>query len=150
MERLLKMQLRYGRFAEVSAERSRIMSAIRGKRNKTTESTLRMGLVRAGMTGWRLHATELPGRPDFYFPRRRLVVFVDGCFWHGCPQCGHVPKTNSSFWRMKITRNQQRDESARTQLQQKGIHVVRFWEHELRECLTDCIAEVRGLIRKSA
>ncbi|MFB3814869.1 MAG: very short patch repair endonuclease [Terriglobales bacterium] len=147
MERLLRMQLRDGRFAHVTPERSRIMSSIRGKRNKTTESALRMALVRARICGWTLHAHDLPGRPDFYFRDHRLAVFVDGCFWHGCPRCGHLPKTHSGFWQLKITRNRQRDKQTRERLQRRGIRVVRYWEHELRESLALCVAGLRKRLR---
>ena len=142
MERLLKVQLPDGRFANVTPQRSRIMSSIRGKRNKTTEVALRMALVRAGLSGWKLHPPELPGRPDFYFASKQVAVFVDGCFWHGCPRCGHVPKTNTPFWRSKIHRNRQRDARTRSQLRNRGITVVRFWEHELRDQLSACLARL--------
>lgn len=78
-----------------------------------------------------MHVLDLPGKPDFFFPSEKLAVFVDGCFWHGCPTCGHVPKSNSAFWRAKIQRNRERDESATEKLEAIGIKVIRFWEHEL-------------------
>src|SRR5271157_3554075 len=109
MERRLKSKLPNGQFVGVTLERSRIMSAIRGKSNKTTEVRLRMALVRHGVKGWVLHPGGLQGTPDFYFPGSRLAVFVDGCFWHSCPRCGHTPKTRSEFWRAKLGRNKQRD-----------------------------------------
>lgn len=102
-----------------------------------------MALVRARITGWTLHASELPGRPDFYFPAKRVAVFVDGCFWHGCPRCGHVPKTNDGFWQLKIKRNRQRDAKVRARLRRRGVRVVRFWEHELRDRLPICVAGLR-------
>jgi len=147
MERLLRLELRGGRFGNVTPERSRIMSSVRGKRNKTTEGSLRMALVRAGLKGWKLHAVDLPGKPDFYFPTKRVAVFVDGCFWHGCPRCGHVPKTNTSFWRLKIKRNQERDARARRYLRSIGIQVVRFWEHELRNGLPFCVEDLFKQLR---
>ncbi|MGB7131247.1 MAG: very short patch repair endonuclease [Candidatus Sulfotelmatobacter sp.] len=150
MERLLKVQLRHGRFTNVSPERSRIMSSIRGKRNKTTETALRMALVRSAVSGWSLHPPDLPGHPDFYFSAFRLAIFVDGCFWHGCPRCGHFPKTNSNFWRLKIKRNIERDTKAHFRLRRRGIRVVRFWEHDLRDSLADCVAKLRTCIRGCA
>jgi DNA mismatch endonuclease (patch repair protein) len=107
------------------------MAAIRGKRNKTTELALRMTLVHFKISGWRLHAVDLPGKPDLFFQRKKLAVFVDGCFWHGCPRCGHVPKTRSKFWRAKIQRNKQRRVFVARQLRQKGIRVIQIWEHSL-------------------
>jgi DNA mismatch endonuclease (patch repair protein) len=74
----------------------------------------------------------LPGRPDFAFPARRLAVFVDGCFWHGCPRHGTLPKGNARFWREKIARNRERDREVNLELRRRGWRVIRIWEHELR------------------
>ncbi|MHB8974086.1 MAG: PDDEXK family nuclease [Pirellulaceae bacterium] len=87
------------------------MRAVRGRGNKSTETRLRLALVRAGISGWRLHAKEVHGKPDFFFPAASLAVFVDGCFWHGCPRCGHIPKAHALFWRTKIDRNKHRDQT---------------------------------------
>jgi DNA mismatch endonuclease (patch repair protein) len=131
MERFLKSKLENGSFGAVSSQRSRIMSAIRGKHNKTTELVLKMALVRAGVKGWVLHPATICGKPDFYFPSRRLAVFVDGCFWHGCPRCGHTPKTRSEFWQAKLQRNRERDRKTTKKLKRRGIRVLRMWEHDL-------------------
>src|SRR5882724_9281179 len=93
MERHLKNKLPGGCFSNVSSTRSRIMSSIRGKSNKSTEAVLRSKIVRAGIRGWTMHPPHVPGKPDFYFHRENVAVFVDGCFWHGCGKCGHIPKT---------------------------------------------------------
>lgn len=131
MERKLKDKLAKGKFKNVSKERSRTMAAIKAKHTRTTEWRLRMALVRQGIKGWTLHADELPGKPDFYFSRKRLAIFVDGCFWHGCPGCGHIPKTRSMFWEEKIRLNQERDRRNKSVLQRLGISIIRIWEHEL-------------------
>jgi DNA mismatch endonuclease (patch repair protein) len=133
MERRLKNFLDHGKFENVPEKRSRTMSAIRGKHNRTTELRLRMALIREGIKGWKLHAKELPGNPDFYFAHKKLAVFVDGCYWHGCPKCGHIPKTRSRFWEAKIKRNQQRDRQKRAELRKQGISTIRIWEHELKD-----------------
>jgi DNA mismatch endonuclease (patch repair protein) len=70
--------------------------------------------------------------PDFYFCRARLAVFVDGCFWHSCPKCGHTPKTNQRYWIAKLTRNKRRDKHNRRILRSQGISVVSLWECDLR------------------
>lgn len=131
MERQLAKYLPLGRFENVPVSRSRTMGAIRSKNNRTTELALRMALVRSRMTGWSLHA-NLPGKPDFYFPKLKLAIFVDGCFWHGCPNCGHVPRTRSAFWSAKFNRNRIRARQVSKQLKKNGICVLRFWEHELK------------------
>jgi len=122
------------------------MSSIRGKRNKTTEYILRMALVRHGIRGWILHPKYVPGCPDFFFPQKNIAVFVDGCFWHGCSRCGHIPLTNRPFWSAKIKRNRNRDLTNAKVLRKAGIRVLRFWEHELRESLGKCLGRIR-LIR---
>jgi DNA mismatch endonuclease (patch repair protein) len=131
MERFLRKKLRHGTFSDVSEQRSRIMSSIRGRRNKTTEQRLRMALIREGFRGWKLHDVCLPGCPDFVFREERLAIFVDGCFWHGCSRCGHVPKTRRSYWAAKIERNATRDRTNNRLLARSGFKVVRVWEHEL-------------------
>jgi DNA mismatch endonuclease, patch repair protein len=130
MERFLKEQLKDGKFHGVGAMRSRIMSCIPGRRNRSTEIALRFELVRAGVRGWKMHF-DLPGRPDFFFPKASLAIFVDGCFWHGCPRCGHIPKTRTTFWAAKIGRNRQRDAANLRMLHSRGIRVLRIWEHSL-------------------
>lgn len=144
MDRALRRTLPDGRFPDVPAARSRAMAEVQGKGNRSTESRLRFALVSAGVDGWRLHARDKAGCPDFYFDRVGLAVFVDGCFWHACPKCGHLPKTNVSFWKKKLERNQMRDRRNRHALEKQGIAVIRFWEHELRESLMNCVAKVRA------
>jgi DNA mismatch endonuclease (patch repair protein) len=132
MERYLQDVLGSNKFDGVEISRSKTMSSIRGKGNKTTEVALKMALVRARIRGWRLHDPALIGKPDFYFPAERLAIFVDGCFWHGCSRCGHTPKTRSTFWIAKFERNQSRDKRANRTLRSQGIRVIRIWEHMLK------------------
>jgi DNA mismatch endonuclease (patch repair protein) len=134
MERKLRKLLPGGRFENVSTVRSRTMGAIRGKHTKSTEVAFRMILMRAGLKGWKLHAADLPGKPDVYFPKDRVAIFVDGCFWHGCPTCGHIPKTRSTFWRAKLLRNHLRDRKNTRALRRQGVNVIRIWEHSLSDC----------------
>ena len=112
--------------------RSRIMSRIRSKGNLTTEKRLRAYLVQAGIRGWHMHDKSLPGTPDFVFDKQKVAVFVDGCFWHGCPQCGKRSKTHKKFWDEKISNNLKRDQKTRRQLRRAGWSVVRIWEHETK------------------
>jgi DNA mismatch endonuclease (patch repair protein) len=112
-------------------ERSKTMSLIRGRENKATELALVKILRRHGLTGWRRHA-RLPGTPDFVFTRQRLAVFVDGCFWHGCPKHCRMPASNRKYWNNKILRNKRRDRLVSRALRQKGWRVARIWEHELK------------------
>src|SRR5207249_9503763 len=86
------------------SQRSLLMARVRGAGNRTTELRLVWLFREFGITGWRRH-TPLPGRPDFAFPKLKVAVFVDGCFWHGCPTHGEFPKSNAAFWRKKILAN---------------------------------------------
>ncbi len=150
MERILKQLLPSG-FKNVSDARSVAMGKIRSRNNKTTEMRLRMALIRERHNGWVLHP-DLPGRPDFFFTRGKLAVFVDGCFWHGCKMCGHVPKTRSRFWSAKIDRNRQRDKRTTRILKASGIRVLRIWEHSLvsRDSLRKIVAKIDSLRQTSS
>jgi DNA mismatch endonuclease Vsr len=143
MERALRAHLPEGKFEGTTPQRSRTMQAVRGKNNRTTERRLRLGLVRAGVQGWQLRPLSMAGNPDFFFPSQTLAVFVDGCFWHGCPKCGHFPRSNVAFWKAKIERNRERDENTSCRLQDQGINVLRFWEHELQNDLQKCIGRIQ-------
>ena len=83
-------------------------------------------------TGWR-RQLPLPGRPDFAFPKAKVAVFTDGCFWHGCPRCYTRPKSNRKFWDTKVIRNRERDREVSRGLRRKGWRVVRIWEHALQK-----------------
>ena len=112
-------------------KRSALMALIRGRGNKATELRL-IAIFRAhGIAGWRRGST-LPGRPDFVFPTLNLAVFVDGCFWHGCPVHGTQPRQNATFWREKIARNRSRDRRVTRELRARGWRVLRIWEHALK------------------
>lgn len=149
MERILRKKLPGGKFEGVSPERSELMSRIRAKGNRSTERCLRLALVRSAIRGWILHPKSITGCPDFYFSEKRVAVFLDGCFWHGCPACGHIPRTRSRFWRAKITRNWERSRRVNRQLNRTGISVVRIWEHELKKGASLALNRVRKALRKS-
>ena len=106
------------------------MSLIRSSGNRTTELRLAEIFRRSRITGWR-RSQNLTGKPDFVFRKERLCVFVDGCFWHGCPRHGTQPKQNATFWQEKIGRNKRRDRVVTRSLRRDGWKVVRIWEHQL-------------------
>jgi DNA mismatch endonuclease (patch repair protein) len=110
--------------------RSKVMSLIRSSGNKTTELRLAEIFRCSQITGWR-RRQNLTGKPDFVFRKERLCVFVDGCFWHGCPRHGTQPKQNAAFWQEKIARNKRRDRLVARSLRRDGWKVVRIWEHQL-------------------
>lgn len=135
------------------AKRSEVMSRIRSRGNKDTELALAKLFRRNKITGWRRHvqitgrAALLRGpnvraarqhrptfrvRPDFVFPKLKLAVFVDGCFWHGCPKHGTQPKGNRAFWKNKLASNKARDILVTRALRRANWRVLRVWEHTLR------------------
>jgi DNA mismatch endonuclease (patch repair protein) len=122
------------------AKRSEVMSRIRGRGNQDTELALAGLFRRHGVTGWRRHwqirspkseVRDFQVRPDFVFPRLRLAVFVDGCFWHGCPRHATQPRNHAAFWRRKLAANRARDRRVNRALRAAGWRVLRIWEHEL-------------------
>jgi DNA mismatch endonuclease Vsr len=119
------------------------MGRIRSKGNYSTEQSFRLALVRARIRGWVLHPKAVFGTPDFFFPDEKLAVFIDGCFWHGCSRCGHVPRTRSAFWRLKFERNRSRSELVRITLKALGITTIRFWEHDVKNCPEPSVKKLR-------
>ncbi len=143
-------------------KRSEVMTRIRSRGNRDTELALMRLLRRHGITGWRRHREircpqssprPLQVRPDFVFLRQRLAVFVDGCFWHGCPihspparwlQKSAMPdtaapargrgtaRTGKRFWEAKLAANRARDRRVNRLLREAGWRVLRLWEHELQ------------------
>lgn len=130
--------------------RSENMRAIKGRRNRTTEMRLRAYMVTLGIRGWQVRPRNLVGNPDFVFHRNKVIVFVDGCFWHGCPKCGHIPKTNKRYWRAKIARNRQRDLTISRTLRKSGFHVVRLRECDLRLQPVQCVGRIRRALKGDA
>ncbi|WP_350016227.1 very short patch repair endonuclease [Rhodanobacter sp. IGA1.0] len=133
-----------------AAERSERMSRIRGQNTKP-ELLVRKFLHQQGFR-YRLHVKELPGRPDLVLPKYGTTVFVDGCFWHGhsC-QGGRVPATNTSFWKDKISTNQDRDRRNRRALRRGGWRVIHIWECQLStkvkrdKALTRLASKIRAM-----
>lgn len=118
--------------APTDPHRSRMLSAVRGKGNESTELRLAAALRFFGLKGWRRHL-PLPGRPDFAWPREKVAVFVDGCFWHGCPRCYVAPRHNAGFWRAKVEGNRRRDVRVARRLRSMGWSVHRIWECRVAE-----------------
>lgn len=141
-------------------KRSEVMSRIRSRGNKDTELALARLLRANGISSWRRHLlvratvegrwlrvegrktrgrtsqrstfnTQLTVRPDFVFKKQRTVIFVDGCFWHGCPEHATWPANRAAWWRRKLAGNKARDRLVTRTLRRAGWRVLRIWEHEL-------------------
>lgn len=127
-------------------KRSLIMSANRGSGNRSTEMQLRVRLAAHKISGWRINAKDIHGKPDFVFDRERVAVFVDGCFWHGCKTCRNIPATNRKFWVEKIEGNKRRDKAVTRSLRRDGWVVIRFWEHQVRREPQECIRKIHSTL----
>jgi len=113
-------------------KRSEIMSKIRGKDTKI-EILIRKRIWAKGIR-YRIHCRGVPGTPDICSKTRRIAVFLDGCFWHGCPRCSKkLPETNKDFWRKKIEENRKRRKKVLLKLREEGYKVLQFWECEIKE-----------------
>lgn len=116
-----------------SAQRSRTMRAVRSI-HTSPEMIVRRILHAAGYR-YRLHAVDLPGKPDIVFRRRRQAIFVHGCFWHGhdCPRGARLPRTNRAYWAAKIARNRERDDRAMSLLIEQGWSIEIVWECQTKD-----------------
>jgi DNA mismatch endonuclease, patch repair protein len=120
------------------------MAAIHSRGNATTELPLARLLWSAGLRGYRKH-WPVAGRPDFAWPGRKVAVFVDGCFWHGC-RCKSLPRTNAEFWRNKIETNQRRDRRVARSLRLDGWIVVRIRECAVHKAAT--LTRIAAAVKK--
>jgi DNA mismatch endonuclease, patch repair protein len=112
------------------ATRSQVMSTVRS-RNTRLEEKLVAILLDAGLKGFTRYADGLPGTPDVAFMDEKVVVFLDSCFWHGCPKHLRRPSSNTEYWQSKIDRNIRRDRRQRAALRRLGWSAIRVWEHDL-------------------
>ena len=113
--------------------RRRTMQAVKSK--DTRPELLVRRLLHANGYRYRLHSKKLPGCPDLVFPRRKKVLFIHGCWWHGhdCQRGSRIPKTNVVYWTKKVIRNRDRDTDSRKQLEAQGWKVLAIWECELND-----------------
>jgi DNA mismatch endonuclease (patch repair protein) len=109
------------------------------------EVILRRALWKLGLR-YRLRRRVGPARPDVVFPGPKVAVFVDGCFWHGCPVHYKAPVNNANFWRRRVETNRQRDRRHAEELARGGWHVLRFWECDVQRCLDDVARHVNRAV----
>lgn len=127
------------------AKRSQVMSRIRGHGNKDTEVALMKLLRIHRVTGWRRRQPVF-GKPDFVFHTARIAVFVDGCFWHGCPKHCNTPASNRAFWKKKFAANKARDRRVNQTLRKSGWRVLRIWECALVRDGEACVHRIRNAL----
>ena len=111
-------------------QRSQIMAKIKGKDTKP-EIIFRKLLYSKGIR-YRIHY-PVEGKPDIVIVSKKIAIFIDGCFWHKCPKCCRLPRSNKDYWLPKIQRNIERDKKTNKALKSKGWKVIRIWEHEIKE-----------------
>jgi DNA mismatch endonuclease (patch repair protein) len=128
------------------AKRSDVMSRIRGNGNKETELALMKLLRSYHIKGWRRHQPVF-GKPDFVFREARVAVFVDGCFWHGCPRHCNTPASNRTFWKNKLAANKARDRRVNRFLRKESWRVVRIWEHDLTKRANACVTKIKAALK---
>jgi|SRR5437588_4316956 len=139
-----RFEERYG--FSTTLQRSLLMSKIKGK-NTSPEILFRKIIWKSGLR-YRLHNKNLPGNPDIFIKKHRLVIFIDGEFWHGYnwEQKRTKIKTNRDFWIPKIERNMQRDISNNEKLTNLGFRVFRFWEHRIKKDIEGCVKDVMDFV----
>lgn len=126
-----------------SSQRSETMRRVKG-RDTSCEVRLRRALHRRGLRYSLRRA--LPGKPDIVFVRARVAVFVDGCFWHGCPRHCRMPSSNTDYWEAKIERNTARDQRVAKALRSQGWRVIRVWEHDVKSRLDRCADRIERAV----
>lgn len=128
-------------------KRSSIMRAVKAKNTKL-ENVFRSALWRRGLR-FRKHVKNLPGKPDIVFPSCRVAVFIDSCFWHGCPLHVRMPKSNIDYWEHKINRNKQRDEELNQKYKEMEWELVRIWEHEIKDDFEKAVTKIQEILYKN-
>jgi DNA mismatch endonuclease (patch repair protein) len=125
--------------------RSEQMSRVRS-RDTRPEVLLRSAAWRAGLR-YRVSAPSITGRPDLVFPGARVAVFIDGCFWHGCPEHYVAPRSSTEFWSKKLVENVRRDQRQTAELERGGWRVLRLWEHEVYESVDEVVRLLLDVVR---
>lgn len=122
------------------SKRSEIMSKIRSRETKL-EVKFRKELWKAGYR-YRKNVTDFFGKPDILLRKRKTVIFIDSCFWHGCPKHFRIPATRKKFWEAKIDRNKERDREVILHYRKIDWKIIRVWEHEMKKDLPKAVKKI--------
>lgn len=113
------------------------------------EIKLRKGLRNVALGDYRINYKKVPGSPDIAYEKKKIAIFVHGCFWHGCSKCNRsLSKSNRSFWKQKIKRNKERDKEKVKFLRAEGWTVITVWEHEIKSNVDKVVREICRLYIK--
>lgn len=132
-----------------TASTESVRKSMKANKSKNTkpEVALRKALWNQGLRGYRIHWKNAPGSPDIAFPSRKIAVFVQGCFWHRCPQCKpKVPTRNKEYWQAKFRKNIERDRRSLAALKKEGWTVLVYWECEVNENLDEVTEGIISMI----
>jgi DNA mismatch endonuclease, patch repair protein len=124
-------------------DRRKNMKAI--KSVSQLEQLVSKELYRRGLR-YRRNVRSLKGSPDFAIKKYKIVIFIDSCFWHQCPDHGNMPKTNREFWNKKLNRNMERDQEVNDYYFEKGWYLLRLWEHEFKQDFAGAVDEIENFI----
>lgn len=127
-------------------KRSEIMSKIKSG-DTALEDKFRKAIWKRGLR-YRKNVKNMPGKPDIYLPAKKIVVFLDSCFWHGCEQHCRMPNSNIEYWQRKIEKNRKRDAEITKQYKNNGFKILRLWEHEIRKNIEKVIKKVESEAKK--
>lgn len=125
-------------------DRIKNMRAIKSANTKL-ESMVSNALWNRGLR-FRKNVKTLYGNPDIAIKKYKVVIFIDSCFWHGCPLHGNIPKTNRDYWIKKIERNKQRDKEVTLHYEKAGWNIMRIWQHDLKQNFDDTIDRIHRFI----
>ena len=126
-------------------KRSEIMRAIRSK-DSQIENLLRKEL-RKRKIRFKANIVSLPGKPDIVFARKKLAIFIDSCFWHGCKSHCRIPQANRKYWMAKIGGNKLRDEKVNAIYRKMDWKVLRFWEHQIKKNPQQCVNKIKQALK---
>ncbi len=121
-------------------QRRNTMRAVKSKDSKM-EIKFRSALWRKGLRFYK-NVENMPGKPDIIFPRRKVVIFLDSCFWHGCPIHLRLPNSNAEYWQIKIETNRNRDIKINAIYREMHWQVMRVWEHELKKNFNSTLLKI--------
>lgn len=127
-------------------ERSRIMRAVKSK-DTGMERVLRKELRKKGYK-FKTNVSKLAGKPDIVFKKKKAVIFLDSCFWHGCRFHCRMPATNAQYWKEKIARNKKRDREINKKYKKMGWTVLRFWEHQIKKRPQEAINKIEKALKR--
>ncbi|MBD2871723.1 very short patch repair endonuclease [Paenibacillus arenilitoris] len=126
-------------------KRSEIMRSVKSTHTKL-EDRITKDLWQYGLR-FRKNTKSLPGKPDISLKKKKKVVFIDSCFWHGCPDHFRLPKTNKEFWETKIKRNIKRDKEISSLYLSKNWEILRVWEHDIKFNYPDVLEKIINFLR---